>query len=307
MRRAILFLLVAVAFCSSCKKDQKKDFVLPAKTYKVNFNVADFTQTLVGNSANNLHTDGLKTNTTPPLSSVIDEIDYYVFNSAGVLKHYLKQQSTVTNFGTITDALPAGTYTVVFAAGKTGLYVFQNGLTNSWLEGYGTHDPLLPWQDTFFKKISLTVGDADINQSVALDRIVSQLTVNIEDVIPANAYSIKITARTYTQFFFDTGSIIKAGTNNTPNDNFAATIVIPASAKGTTNYKASISTLNTDAPSTVVIGCYDSAGNALASVSVNNVIVHTNTQTILSGQLFGTNNLFGITVNSKWDTINSSF
>jgi hypothetical protein len=305
MKKAILFLFMAVAFCSSCKKDQKKGAVTPAKTYKVNFNVSDFTQTLAGQSTNNLHTDGLKTNDAPPLSSFIDIIYYYVFDSTGKTIHYFAQQSNAVNFGSITDALPAGNYTVAFAAGKTGLRIGsliykgspQDGLGALFLDGYGS----LPWKDTFFKKIPLTVTASNITQTITMDRIVSQVTINAEDVMPANAYSIKVTARSYLRFAFATASI--AGNfDNPPVDNFVQTFIIPASAKGTTNYKVSEITLNNTDPSTVIIGCYDSGGNVLASTVVNNVVVHPNTQTILSGHLFGVDNQFGITVNAKWGT-----
>lgn len=307
MKKAIIFLLVAVAFCSSCKKDPKKGVVTPAKTYKVNFNVSDFTQTLTGQSTNHPRTDALKTNDTPPLSSFIDIIYYYVYDSSDKLVHYFVQQSSAANFGSIVDALPAGSYTVVFAAGKTGLKIGSTLFNGSpqdpkgflFLNGYGNTG--LPWQDTFFKKIPLTVTASNITQSITMDRIVSEVTVNVEDVMPANAYSIKVTARSYLRFFFATAGVT-ANFNSPPVDNFVQTFIIPAAAKGTTNYKVSEITLNTTDPSTVIIGCYDSGGAVLASTVVNNVVVHPNTQTILSGHLFGVDNQFGITANAKWDT-----
>ncbi|WP_295792240.1 hypothetical protein [Mucilaginibacter sp.] len=306
MKKAILLLLVAVAFCSSCKKDQKKGPATPPKTYKVNFNVSDFTQILVGQSTNTPHTDGLKTNTTPPLSSYIDVLYYYVINSNNTLVRSLEQLSDASNFGTIADELPAGSYTIIFAAGKTGLNAgaFET-LDQAYLKGYGTGTPALPWKDTFFKKFTITVTAAGVNQSVSLDRIVSQLTLNIEDAIPANAHSIEITARTYLEYSF-----LTAGPYPTPpTDNFVSTFIIPASAIGTTNYKVSLITLNTTDPSSVKIVCKDASGNILASTIVNNVIMHPNTQTILSGQLFATNSQFNLTANAKWDpaTINISF
>lgn len=43
-------------------------------------------------------------------------------------------------------------------------------------------------EDAFFKKINLTLGSSGTfqNQNVDLDRMVSEITVNIEDAIPQN-------------------------------------------------------------------------------------------------------------------------
>jgi hypothetical protein len=306
MKKAILLLLVAAVSFFSCKKDQKKVGSPPVKTYKINYSVSDFTQTIVGQSTNNPHTDGLKTNDSPPLSSYVDAIYYYVYNPNGALLHSLVQPSSASNFGTIADELPAGTYTVVFVGGKTGLNIVNTAYyTSAYLGGYGAGSQGLPWQDTFFKKFTLTVTTSDITQSVSFDRIVSQLTVNVEDTIPANAYSIAVTARTYLRYSFATPGPFPTP----PVDNFVSTFIIPISAKGTTNYKVSVITLNTTDPSSVKIVCYDANAKILASTIVNNVIVYPNTQTILSGQLFATDNQFSLTANVKWDptVINITF
>ena len=293
-------MFMAIAVCSSCKKDQKKGSVPPAETHKVNFNVSDFTETLVDHSTNKTHTDGLKTNATQPLSSFIDEIYYFVFDKNGKFVHYFEQLSSASNFGSVSDELPAGTYTVVFAAGKSGLLIAndyssqftQTNIVNFRLAGYGS----LPWLDTFFDKFQITVTKSDITQSITLDRIVSQLTVNVLDAIPANAYRIQVTAISYKNYYFSKGLV------SGESAEFNQTFIIPAAAKGTTNYKVSLMTLNTETPSIVIIKCFDSSGAIMASASVNNVVVHANTQTILTGNLFnGVDNKFGITVNAKWD------
>lgn len=336
MKKAILLLFVAVAFCSSCKKDQKKGPAVTGKTYKVNFDVSGFTQELVGNSANKLHTNGLKANDTPPLSLAISNIYYYVFDSNGHMLHHLTQPSSATNFGNIADQLPAGSYTIVLAAGQDNLIVTDahaytgqsSSVTTSsllrdiYLGGYYHYDPVtttetdLPWQDTFFKKIALTVTDSNINQSVTMDRIVSQVTVDVTDAIPANAHSITVTARTYKYFFLSSGDITAnplpynfSASQVGPVDNLKTTFIIPDVAKGTTNYKVSLLTLNNTDPSSVLINCYDASNNVLGSVKVDNVTMHPNTQTILSGNLFGASNNFGVTLNGKWDpsTINVPF
>ena len=334
MKKAILLLFVAVAFCASCKKDQKKGPAVTGKTYKVNFDVSGFTQELINHSANKPRTEGLETNDTPPLSSAIANIYYYVFDSGGRLLHYLTQPSSATNFGNIADQLPAGSYTIVLAAGQDNLLVRNSStgqiagtttvelLRDLYLGGYYHFDPItttetdLPWQDTFYKKIALTVTDSDINQSVTMDRIVSQVTVDITDAIPANAHSITVTARTYRYFFLSSGDVTANPLPNNfttsgvgPVDNLATTFIIPDAAKGTTDYKVSLLTLNNTDPSSVLINCYDASNNVLGSVKVDNVIMHPNTQTILSGNLFGTSNHFGVTLNGKWDpsTINVPF
>jgi len=83
---------------------------------------------------------------------------------------------------------------------------------------------------------------------------------------------------------------------------------IPSSAIGTTNYTASVYMLNTDTPFTVTIICYDANNVNIGQAIVPGVTLQKNTQTILTGKLFGTGTGLDLNINPVWGApINSSF
>ena len=298
MKKAILFLFVAVMFFCSCKKDQKKGPVTPSKTYKVNFNVSAFTQEIIGSTKNQLQTEGLKSNSTIGIQNYLTELYYVVtekndYNQTPV--HMLKQDSTASNFGTISDNLPAGDYTIMIAAGKKDLLfstTHSGDIGPHWDINYQPFRS--PWKDTFFDKFDITVSGA-INQSVTLNRIVGQLEVNILDAIPANASSFGVTVNdeNFTYIVYPSEIFRDLST-------LTIKTAIPPALIGTTNYKKDIIINNTGTPFTVTIVCYDASNVPIGTAIVNNVTCEKNRKTILSGKLFGTNNTFNVNL-SPWN------
>jgi hypothetical protein len=67
--------------------------------------------------------------------------------------------------------------------------------------------------------------------------------------------------------------------------------------------------LNTITPFDATITCYDASNKPLGQATVTNITLQVNTQTILSGNLFGSNTGFTTTLNHNWDptTINVPF
>lgn len=290
MKKKLLYGIILSVLLFSCKKDHNSGTA--KKTYSVKFNVSDFIQT-IGNAPSKKEVNKIKTNaTTIPISNYLTQLYYYVFDSNGEIIHSLTQDSSTTNFGNIADNLPEGTYTIVIAAGKSGL-------------SFQTNPPLLsqtklsypgPWKDTFLKKFQITVSDGGVNQVVKLDRIVGQLEVNILDALPATAKSISIKISPESS-----GYSVGTSTPYTSGVDVTTTTDIPASAAGTTNYKTYCIVANTITPFTVSITCYDASKKVLGSAEVTNVTCQPNTKTILSGNLAGGNVVFKISLNSAWD------
>jgi hypothetical protein len=263
-------------------------------TYAVHFTVSGFTEQVIqsiGKKAPaSLRTSSVNTDTSS--TDTLNVLYYEVYDSTGKVVNQIVQQNTDSNFGSISDNLPSGTYTIAFVAGKTGLTYTATGfdLPNA----YFYYADTIGWHDTFFKKITLTVVGGAVNQNVTLSRIVAQLEVNINDAIPSNAAKILVTVNDdWGKYYIDRAQV--------PGNPEIITSVIPAAAKGTTNYQVYGIFANTLSATSVQIACYDASNNLIGSSLVNGVTFAENTRTILSGDLFGGNTAFQISLNDTWN------
>lgn len=303
MRKLFLYITILPVLFISCKKDQKSPDATRQKKYAVKFNITGFTQQIVSSVNNKLRMNSLQSLSNSLDTTIIGVLYYIVYDSNGNLVTQITQTSGQTNFGNISDELPAGTYQVNFGGGKTGLLV--NPWLDGGLEGYRNfHYPnqlpnIPPWSDDFFfKQINLTISSGNVSQNVSLERVTAKLTINIQDALPSNADHITISVnKEYYDFPFGISNLAQYGGLGS----ISPTFVIPSSAIGTTNYKMSMLMMNTVTPFTVTIDCYDSAYNLIGEAIVNNVSLQPDTQTILSGKLFGSNTGINAGLNASWD------
>jgi len=310
---------------SACRKDAVKKTADKSKT-PVTFALG-FTQSTGGfNGAANItkgkfgpHTLAMDTSLTKYASVIY----IGVYASDGTQLFLTKQLATDTAFGKVNYNLSPGSYTVTFSAGQSGMV--EGGTTLANTDFYypvgPSYHPYI-WKNSFFKKISLTVGNASINQSVTLSRIDAQVIVNIEDAVPANVkfifFSISDEQGGYTvQQLFDTNTGGPYPGTATGYE-FANTSLDTALIAGTKNIKLMIPLLASNRKFDINIVAYDRlppAGfqgstfgeNIVASYSTSNVTIQNGHQTILSGKLFGGNGLsntggFQITVDPQWGT-----
>ncbi|MFC0517507.1 FimB/Mfa2 family fimbrial subunit [Mucilaginibacter angelicae] len=292
---SLLFLMCFFTFACKKKHDPVPDPV--QKVYKANFNLTGFTQSIAGVSNGKQHVNSVGTNAAPvPVTTdYFKVIKYLVYDANGNLFHSLTIDSTASNFGNISDNLPAGTYTIGIAAGQAGL-TYNKDLNNVFYYA-SSMGSSLPWGDTFFNKSQLTVS-GDVTRDVTLSRIVGQLEINIEDAIPAVAKSIDITIKNEYSYYSFANELPNSGSPE------AFTTIIPEASKGKTNFKINKIIANTVAPFVVTITCYDANQKNIGQGAViNNVTCQKNTRTILSGKLFNglSNNTFIINLNNNWD------
>jgi hypothetical protein len=300
MKKYLPLLLVVCFFAFSCKKDHHPGTDPDAKTYNVKFNLTGFTQSITS-AASHKKVNGIKTNATPvPVTNdYFKIIKYIVYDAYGHEVRNLSIDSTASNFGTISDKLPAGTYTIGIGAGKGGLQSVLRDVVGSnyrYFYGVNSNSPTFPWGDTFVDKFKITL-QGDINQAVTLSRIVGQLEVNIEDAIPANVKTIVVTVnKDYYYYTFG------AEQPEVP-DLATLTTIVPDAVKGSTNFKIDNIICNTITPFSVTITPYDANKKKInTGVTVTNVTCEKNKKTILSGKLFNSpvNNSFSIGIND-WD------
>ena len=243
----------------------------------------------------------LPSDTVTNLPSYLDLLYYVAYNNVDrAMNPPQIQDSTMANMGMITDSLPAGNYRMYFVAGKKGLALNSYGVLGEAAFGYGPAG----WQDTFWGTTgNVTVGNANINKDITLNRVVTKIELQILDNIPANADSLKITIQ-YDDaiMFFDKGYLGPGSTSPAA----VVAIKIPDAAKG---HPLTIDKIfgNTLDPVTVDILCKNASGTVLGHAIVNNVLGGQNTKVVIAGNLFNSGNpssspqSFTVKVDTAWN------
>jgi len=295
--KRILFGTIAICMIIvSCKKEHKSDITINStqKLYKVGYNVG-FSQQSGGFISNSLKANGLTTTSVDTsLSNHVSVLQYAVYDSVGNRVHVIQQLLTDTAFGKYTDNLHPGKYTIAIAAGAQFLSVI-NGTPGGYLpaplptpnisadvlEYYGNGHLVAFVYDTFFKKFPLVVAAKDTSMHIALDRITAKLSVVVKDALPATAHTMGLTSPAVPQWFF-----INSATAGHIEPQFASGATVTTAQIGTTNFTMSAFLLYST-PITLNIYCANSGGTTLAYKTIPNLTLQANTQTILTGNLFG--------------------
>jgi hypothetical protein len=296
-----IFGIIAVCILLfSCKKDHSKDVVPGNSVHKIGFNITFSSQTAPFRTNLRVKTNALVTNS---LADSVKVIYYAVYDSVGNIVHTIKQLSTDAVFGSYTDNLHAGKYTIIVAAGQTGFTI--GNPTPGGTVGKLSTDVLYYTssnffsKDSFYKELALTVTNTDSNNNVTLDRITSELTVNVTDQIPLGTkyLTLIITSGAAGSFKVGTGIASLAGPG------FIARYVdtLKASDIGTKNYQASFIFLPLSSTITVQLTAENQPDGGPAPIVVNlvgqkvisGITCAPNTQTVISGELFGGNGLTG--------------
>ncbi len=276
MKKAVFLLGMMTIIFFSCKKEHSTS-TPPGKKYRVTFNVANFTS----RQSNLAVKHGASSLADTVNASAGIGILYYAVYTGGIGVHgrILKQDSSMADFGTVIDSLPAGQYQVVFVGGKNGLIETYTGRTAADNFSY----PGNKWQDTFWDEFVITIGSGNISQNVTLKRVVGKLELDITDNIPANADSLVITVDPEATNFVNDG-----GMPSPPGGTVTYSEKIPAGAIGHSNFTMDRIIGNTAVTATVTITCKDSGNQTIATATASNVTIQANTKTILSGNLFST-------------------
>jgi hypothetical protein len=326
MKKHILSLIAIIAVFSACKKDAVNTGKNNKGTTAVTFNLG-FTQTTGAFSV--LHKSGkigsnALASVDPTLAANSSILYIAIYPSDGSRLFLTKQLSTDTVYGKAQYNLPPGTYTVVFAAGQSDFFYTGTNLSNDAI----TYSTPLPndnfdnsWKDTFFKKITLTVGSSPVNQSVSLDRIDSEVIVDIEDAIPADVKFMALSATDQLAVTETSGPAYEVSTGTVEGD--PELIVLHSSlttpvTTGVKNTQFSFITLNSNRPYRIFLYATDALpsspnnytsgaqGQQIGYAEIDSVMVVPGHQTILSGNLFGGNGLtntggFQVSVNPVWN------
>jgi hypothetical protein len=276
MKRHYLFLFLLLLGVS-CKKNNKKDDD-SAKLYTVVFSTTGFTQsTEMVNSIQTAKT--VAVSGADPVSGV-DHI-YYVVSKASGNKEFVKiihqERGQTPDFGTITDNLPPGRYDIGFLASGDVLN----------LENNRSLQLALPAQENLYYVNMQVDVSGQLNREIVLPRIVSQIEIQLEDVVPNNVNSLHISFEGV-----DDGESGVLKTLDVPTgdaDNLGLDIVRPITnaekgQKLTLKYYVPFLSVNSNIK--VNFEVKDAAGNTLIDYTVSNVGLTQAKRTILKGTLF---------------------
>lgn len=309
-------MLGLIFFFVACRKDSSQQTAPPLNgKYPIHFNVTGFSSSVVDFNDRKILQNVRGTNDT-----ISDYIHYLAYNiyEAGTLKFiktiYQTKADADTNFGKIIDTLASGQYIVSITAAMDSVLpdpkYFNGGLANpsGIPEGFlGTY----PGSDVFYKRMTINVDSAEVNQTVILDRIVSKLKIIIEDSIPANAKYISITPSKYPDdvlsrylpafFLYKYGNITTGWQGN--DQYYIYKVEIPDTAKKP-NFQLETFIVNTTSQQiSVEISCTDAANIILAQKKVTNITLENNKITVVKGVLFnhsGSNEGVIVGVNGEW-------
>ena len=315
MKKILFILSLAGVALSSCKKESQKNITPVSKNAQsVTFNVG-FSKNIpsLGNPLNS-------TNPDTSLTNHIKVLYYMVFDSIGNNVHNITQLSTDAAFGHYADNLGPGKYTVAITGGGTTLAIQPSNLTSQYVfYGIVTNpaDPLGSYvpgpfdQDTYSTFFAITVAGTPLNPPITLNRVISKMTVNINDALPANTTSISLKLNSLgNAYYVGTGLVGLIGTVYVGSITGTATyqFPVPVAAFGTTNFQVSTFFLfNAATPVTVNLAAVNTISQYSTEKNISNVTGAPNKVTLLSGNLFGGNGLntgngFKVSVDTTWNT-----
>ncbi|MGF7042914.1 FimB/Mfa2 family fimbrial subunit [Mucilaginibacter lappiensis] len=330
MKKNHWYLMSLMVFMLSCKKEHTNNVVINNGPHKITYNVG-FSQSSISINSTKLQVNS-SDKTAHAVDDLVDVMYFAVYNSGGNNVH---TRRVIVNNDTYTyvDTLAPGKYTLVVAAGKTGFQLARDIIPGI---GHGVLPAETPTsqlgtdvlkysgtftQDAFYKKIPLTVTNSDFSQNISLDRITSQIEVNIEDAIPANAKTAFIYMHAPTQigykFYIGSGTaaLPLSGAEGDPNGDYSSAVTILPADIGTVNYKLYSTPFLYISPFTVnlyFVAEYNSFNNLgflpmISQKVIPNVNGAINTRTVLTGNMFGGNpangsGSFHIFLDTAWNS-----
>lgn len=288
MRKFVFFMLAAMLL-TSCEKSlvnddevEKNPSVSTTDGKRFTFTVkGDFSEEWKSVTRGYLQADGK------------DMTDLWVLDYMGdVLVQQIHQSdNTAEDFGRPSMTLAYGSHHVYFVASR-GV-----SPTLSTTNGTITWDAV---RDTFWKDYAVeVVSTSNGNRAVALDRVVTKLTLKFTDAVSANASTINFTPSSwYYTLNYKTGEPTTATTSQT------ISTYVPGSYIGNTDVLISYFSLSpsTDWTTDVNVNSKDGDNNIIGQGNMSGVPLKRNRATEYSGPLFSSGGTMTTSLNTDWIT-----
>lgn len=291
MKINALYIITILILFSSCTK--KSSEINDETTYKISVDVSGFSQTIDTISRQNSKSSTISNNES--LNGKITKLVYSIFDRNGKLVRNTQQNAEVSNFGFLSERLPAGNYSLCIAGGQPKMTIYENPL----IEGTDISYYSFPWEDTFYKKINFTVQNSDVQITALLERIVGMVEVNVVDELPSNVAKMSVSVNR-SPFFYN---FLNGPRFNTSASSNIYTVTKDITAEDRTNHSCVVQVycLNFTESMFVTIKALDSKGVAVAEKAISQVYCTRNRKTTLTGRLSGGSGAFTVTANTVWE------
>jgi len=294
MKKGYIFCFIFIsALWLSCKKDKHSETSPDGSLHTVSFNIINFTQE---NTAVN-QDNKVKLNAAVSLpSSNIIKLVYKLYTTDGTLLKTLVINKGDPTFTAFSDNLIAGNYVAVFV-GIVNSKFFSN-YQNEKLIYYSDEEFSEYFDETFYKKVSFSVGTTDQQVGVDLQRLNSGLQIVINSALPASVTKFRIDISSIgnaDSYWDDKPAAIAFGIRGSGDFSYYKSVTVPANKIGSTNFTVGpfndIMTL--DLTSNITITAYTNAydGNTgsyaiYSTRQIQGIKFQRNTLTTLTGNPF---------------------
>ncbi|MEX6691028.1 FimB/Mfa2 family fimbrial subunit [Danxiaibacter flavus] len=235
------------------------------KNFKVQFQIGNL-EVLNGRHANK----------EMPLKDYLKHLYYAAFDSTGRRVSKIEQDSSINELGAtlgvINDSLPAGKYTVMLI-GTASWFATDNSdttLASMYFKPLGG--------EAFFKKITITVGEADTAISnIRLERVTGELELRLTDTLSSEITWVSVIVN-----YLDQAYYVAADTLGQWG---ASSQGVPYSRDVNPLVSIKLSILGSDAKQQIVLHAYDKNGAKIYQKLIKDVVIKPNQKLILQGDL----------------------
>lgn len=296
-RKLLAGLLLCLAF--ACTKQNEPDE--PVKNQKksvLKINVDDFIKKTKPFPAVSGRASSASTARDSSLAGISD-IYYCLYANSYTVVSYRHQTSLDSDFGTISDSILPGTYTIALAASAAP--VTFGGEHRLLVIPSIDNVPSGPFPDIFYKNQSVTVaGDTTNIEMPTLSRIMARINVNILDLTPTDSVTVYLPAQ---PAVIDLWAGV--GLDDWPGYAIYGSVALSNESLG--NYSTLLA-VSYDHYLPLVIRYKDRVTQQWKNKTIS-VDVYRNTQTVVTGKLYdpisgpksvGTN--FSISINKDWSS-----
>jgi hypothetical protein len=303
-----LFALVALALgIFACQKDQKETPSLPqpvqdTRMYPVRLTLSGFLKKVDELPVNARSATELAARDSA-LQDKVQHVYYFAYNMlnpvTAVRELHQTPATSGTNFGLIQDSLPTGNYVIILIASRQPLQ-FNNDVYWARLATIPENgDTIDAPQDIFRARLEVNHPDTNaVNnwREVALNRVISQVQVNVEDATTLETYAdiyVKL-HQPSVGFYMDNGN----GWGYNP------TRFTPVLRSGGNTFLTQALPSHVSTPYSVeILAKHKTTGDTVARKTVYGIVAEANRRIELTGKLLGSNDqpsTFGISLNEEW-------
>lgn len=284
MNRFIFIAIIPFLLLLSCQKNESEEVLI---THEVTFQVS----TLKSSYEPLVKASTQTRSSMEELKNSISEIRYIVFrNGSKFSEGSQTYETSPTTFGNVTISLPSGTCDVYFTG--TGKGTGETYFTSERVSGrteWGIYGKL---REVFYNSAKEITINPETNYSIEMKRQTGAITLNITDAAnaPLTFGGLSIELQYYTSWYFSDFSYNPTSISQTfpgSNSNFPQIMI------------HTWPSLN----NTLVLNVLDIDNNIVKSKSIT-YNVYPNKKTIITGELFGGDQDFLVTINSEWEEDN---